>query len=146
MSFLNDRFWSKVEKTDTCWLWTGAKNGDGYGSFWFDGGSQLVHRLSWQNEVNDIPKGLIIDHLCRNRACVNVEHMELVTIQDNNQRGKLGDLRPVQKYCKRGHERTLDNLYFGKSRSGKITSACKRCNLDNSKRRYQLANTKELLE
>jgi hypothetical protein len=71
------RFWARVEKTPTCWNWTAAKTTDGYGSLWNRESRRAVytHRYSYELNVGPIPDGLTIDHLCRNRACCNPDHL-----------------------------------------------------------------------
>ena len=80
---LDERYWCKVEKTDGCWIWRGAKT-CGYGVFGIRN-NQLIyaHRYSYYTMVGDIPLGLEIDHLCRNTLCVNPEHMEAVAHKEN---------------------------------------------------------------
>jgi site-specific DNA-cytosine methylase len=83
------RFWSKVEKTDTCWLWRGALNEHGYGIFGREASKDTVraHRWAFENVVGQIPDGLDLDHLCRVRHCVRPDHLEPVTNQENTRRG-----------------------------------------------------------
>lgn len=82
-----ERFWSKVEKTDGCWLWKGATAGPGYGRFRLDGVLRYAHRFSYEISVGPIPKGLEMDHLCRTKNCVNPSHLQAVTHQINILRG-----------------------------------------------------------
>lgn len=80
------RFWKKVDKTETCWNWTGATVPAGYGKFMRDGRLQYVHRISYELAGNVIPTGYEVDHLCRNRACLNPDHLEAVTVRTNRDR------------------------------------------------------------
>lgn len=80
-------FWSHVEKTDTCWNWTGGKNSNGYGQFYAMSLRFSAHRFAYEICVGPIPPGLTIDHLCRNHGCVNPAHIEPVTIKENVRRG-----------------------------------------------------------
>lgn len=105
------RFFAKVDKGGPggCWLWTGTINRSGYGTIRIgDHGAFLAHRWSYEHHVGAIPDGLVIDHLCRTRCCVNPEHMEPVTPRENQRRGLLGALKT---HCRNGHEYTPENTY-----------------------------------
>ena len=80
---VEDRFWSKVEKTRGCWFWTGHTNGAGYGLLLYDGRKQLAHRIAWELTHGPIPKGELILHRCDTPACVNPDHLRLGTQRDN---------------------------------------------------------------
>lgn len=80
-----DRFWAKVNKTDTCWLWEGSLHYKGYGQFLFNGRTQKAHRAAYQMLVGPIPEGLSIDHICHVRNCVNPEHLRPVTNKQNGE-------------------------------------------------------------
>lgn len=83
---LADRFWAKVEKTDTCWNWTGSKNRGGYGNIApapRSGGSKLSHRVSHEMASGPIPDGMDIDHTCFNHSCVNPDHLRAATRKEN---------------------------------------------------------------
>ncbi len=87
---LDERFWAKVEKTDGCWLWTGAtSNGRGrFNTGEWDGWkrSAPAHRVAYQLVIGPIPEGLEIDHLCNNPICVRPDHLEPVTRSENARR------------------------------------------------------------
>jgi hypothetical protein len=98
-----ERFFSKVEFTDSCWLWVGSRNKGGYGAFGraSRGVSVQAHRWAYEYLREPIPTGLHIDHLCRVRACVNPWHMEPVTNAENVRRGLSGI--PNRTACINGH-------------------------------------------
>ena len=79
-----ERFWSKVDKTNECWLWTGATAG-GYGIFRIDGGNQVAHRVVYMWTNGTIPPGAEVDHMCFNHGCVNPEHLRLLSHSLNGQ-------------------------------------------------------------
>lgn len=86
---LEDRFWTDVETSEGCWIWLGAPTAGGYGSFHLEGRQYYAHRVSYVLNVGDIPDGLHLDHLCRNKRCVNPAHLEPVTFQENIRRGRV---------------------------------------------------------
>lgn len=104
-----DRFWDKVNKTDDCWLWLGARHNQGYGHFRLNGKIEKAHRVSYRFVVGDIPKGLQLDHLCKNVACVNPYHLEPVTNRENTSRGRLhtGRKQPLPVGVSRFRQRYL---------------------------------------
>ncbi|MFJ8213256.1 HNH endonuclease signature motif containing protein [Streptomyces sp. NPDC096033] len=80
-------FWRQVEPTGFCWNWTGRRTHNGYGDFREGGVRTRAHRYAYEMLVGPIPEGLVLDHLCRNRLCVNPDHLEPVTIGENVLRG-----------------------------------------------------------
>lgn len=120
------RFWEKVDKSGDCWEWIAASLPNGYGYFNSDF-ERYPHRWSYRKLVGEIPFGLHIDHLCRNRLCVNPEHLEPVTPRVNNLRRRLS--RPT--HCKRGHAWTDQNTKWGANG----TRTCIECRRLGEKRR-----------
>lgn len=96
----------KIEKTDTCWNWLGWSK-SGYGGLSKDGKRHRAHRYIYELLVGKIPEGLEIDHLCRNKKCVNPEHLEPVTHSENMRRTK--GFRKRKTHCVKGHEFTKEN-------------------------------------
>lgn len=136
---LSERFWSKVEKTEGgCWIWKACKT-NGYGMYSIARSvARLAHRLSYESVHGSIPEGLCLDHLCRNRACVNPDHLEPVTIGENVMRGKtIASNNQSKEICKRGH--VFDRVIVRKS-NGRTKRFCNKCatenrRLSNQKRR-----------
>ena len=110
-----------------CWEWTACLSPQGYGQFWDGNTYCLAHRFSYEIKNGKIPKGLVIDHLCRNPCCVNPEHLECVTMAENTRRGALHDVirekHRMQTHCMRGHPLDGDNL--STKRNGH--RGCKKC-------------------
>jgi len=100
---LTNKFWDKVNKTSTYWLWTGAKNPQGYGQTRINYKLFLAHRITYMTIIGEIPKNLELDHLCRVRNCINPEHLEPVTHKENMLRGARPG--PAKKAtCFKGHQ------------------------------------------
>lgn len=124
------RFWSKVSGSDatSCWEWTGAKVEKGYGLFTIsDGNSIRAHRFAYLQMIGEIPDGLVLDHLCRNRGCVNPWHLEPVTVAINNRRGLADRIpgwtlrsatRPADRICRAAYKRSLRQMQTSRRLGG----------------------------
>lgn len=114
-----------------CWEWTKSLNEGGYGLFSADVyGNVLAHRLALHVAGRVVPADKTVDHLCRNRKCVNPDHLDIVSNAVNILRGNSAGGRNKRKtHCKWGHEFTPENTYIGKSRTkiGTPTRVCKAC-------------------
>ena len=128
------RFWAKVEKTETCWLWT-AYTQNGYGRFWVGNKMRKAHRVAYEMSVGMIPEGLTLDHLCRVRNCVNPAHLEPVTAKENTLRGDaVGAINSAKTHCKQGHPFEGENLYIGPDGKRKCRS-CGRAKAERYRQR-----------
>ena len=128
-----ERFWSKVDKRDGCWVWTGAMR-SGYGNIRWDGKVAAAHRVAYELERGPIPDGLVIDHLCRNTSCVNPAHLEVVTRRENTIRGETRAAENVAKtHCPAGHPLAGENLYQS---PGRPHRHCRECHRVNARARY----------
>lgn len=112
-ALLPSRFWRKcVVNESECWIWQASANRGGYGQFWSEFGC-LAHRFSYSVCIEDIPRDLVLDHLCRNRNCVNPEHLEPVTHRENVMRGMSPIVAAIERlsitHCPRGHEYSASN-------------------------------------
>lgn len=108
-----ERFWRWTMKTPGgCWRWTGVPGSHGYGTISINAKTRLAHRVSYELWVGPIPKGMQVDHLCRNKRCVNPLHMEVVTHRVNTNRGDTISTRNKRKTkCVNGHPYTPENTY-----------------------------------
>lgn len=126
---VEERFWAKVRKSDGCWVWLGEISHNGYGRFSLTHRKHVqAHRFAYERSVGPIPVGLVIDHLCRTRNCVNPVHLTTVTIGENVRRGigpaVAGARMRAKTHCPSGHPYDAENtrLYQGR----RYCRACRR--------------------
>lgn len=148
-----ERFWRRVDEHNPqrgpggCWIWVGTIASTGYGAFSIRDRFIYAHRFSYELAKGPIPDGLQIDHLCRQRLCVNPDHLEAVTPRENNLRAPgMGGLNAAKTHCPKGHPYDLTNTWFLKSgRQCRECSAARQADPEfrrrrNARRRDQRAS------
>lgn len=131
------RFWAKVDKTEICWLWTGAKMPNGYGSFSVNGRTIYAHRFAYELLIGPIPEGLPLDHVkangCTSKLCVKaiadergLAHLEPVTHRENLLRGPTTQAATniTKTHCPQGHP--YDEANTEHQRGQRLCRTCRR--------------------
>ncbi len=108
------------EPNTGCWLWEGHIDKDGYGTHTVNRAPVRAHRFSYEKYKNLIQPGLVIDHLCKTRSCVNPDHVEPVTVTENNRR-----IHRNKTHCINGHPYTTENVVITKAGTRRC-NACRR--------------------
>lgn len=135
---IEDRVLRKINKTKTCWLWTASITQDGYSRVRHNNKIVPAHRLIYEKIVGKIPTDKQLDHLCRQRNCVNPKHLEPVSLQENIRRGLTGKINNRTKEktsCPQGHPYDKVNTYISPSNGGRLCKTCRR--LSNLRRYYE---------
>jgi len=118
---------------DKCWQWKGSFTKSGYAVFHLGPGiTNRVHKILYELTVRKVLEGLELNHKCCNRGCVNPNHLETITHQENQLKG--GSLLTQEGFCKYGHKRTIGNTYF---KPDKTSTQCKECNKIKQQNRYK---------
>ena len=138
MAGFNEKlFWANVSRTDSCWLWTGYINKDGYGEYKSEYlVTRLAHRIAYALDKGALPT-LPLDHLCRHRHCVNPDHLEPVTQEVNTRRSNVGLHEANKTHCPHGHPYDEENTI---RHNGK--RFCRQCKQDR-RRGDQARRTKK---
>ena len=124
----------KINKKTGCWEWQLSINTFGYGQIRVNNPRSMrkPHRIMYELMKGKIPKKLSLDHLCRNRACINPDHLEVVTNKENILRGVGITAQNAKKtHCKRGHRLSGKNLFFYKKANQRM---CRTCNYIRNKK------------
>lgn len=109
------------------WEWSGRLSSEGYGVVSFKGRDIYVHRMAYESAIEPIAPKMTIDHLCRNRRCVNPEHLEMVSIAVNVMRGQGSTAIAARRNgCAKGHPYTPENLYVRKDTGHRQCRECTR--------------------
>lgn len=120
----------KINFTDSCWLW-GGNIQNGYGTASYMGKTGRVHRITYTIIKGKIPEGLVIDHLCKVKNCVNPEHLEAVTQKENTLRGTSPHaIYAKRTHCDKGHEFSMENTIV---REDNNSRRCKICHTEYHK-------------
>lgn len=131
------RLEAKTRKVGECSEWTGSLTRGGYGQIRISGRLQYVHRVSYEAANGEVPPGLFLDHLCRNRRCVNPAHLEPVTCLENTRRGLSGAAQRSRTHCPMSHPYDAINTY--RTKEGK--RMCRKCAADRMRARRARSNT-----
>jgi hypothetical protein len=120
---------SRVRRENDCLVWTAPLDKDGYGSFYLRRRNRRAHRVAWYDMHGEIPDGMVINHICRNRACVNTQHLQVVTIRENVLKDSttISAINARKTHCRKGHpfDRVYKSSKGGKQRSCSICDAAK---------------------
>ncbi len=138
---LKERFFQHAIVQDNCWGWQTKPNRHGYSTMKFDHKLYMAHRISLMIHGSEIPKDMVVDHICRNRKCTNPKHLRIVTRETNvleNSEGIAAKNR-LKMFCKYGHPYDKENTSFSHRSTGYIGRECKACRRNSYLKRISKA-------
>lgn len=123
-----------VDKESGCWNWNKSKNQKGYGHIKVKEKGLKPHRIVFAEFNGEIKEGYVIDHICKNRACCNPDHLRQVTLKENTleNSNSLQAINAKKTHCIRGHAFSVENTYINNSKEG-IKRQCIRCVTERNK-------------
>jgi hypothetical protein len=133
-----ERFLAKIEKRllidslGECWIWMHSRYEKGYGKFRSGPTMVKAHRWAYEHWIEPIPSGLTIHHKCEQPRCVNPNHLEPKTSEQNYRLGYWGN----RTHCKNGHEYTEENTAYRPAKDGKSRRSCRECERRNNRASY----------
>lgn len=138
---LIDRLNSRIDRTDSCWIWSGKVDKTGYGSFGMRvekaSRTRTAHKIVYETLVGEVPEGMQLDHLCKVPLCVNPEHLEIVTPRENTLRSDgIAAINARKTHCVHGHEFSVTNTYTHPKRGSRH---CRKC-MSAASMKYQNKN------
>lgn len=119
-----NRFWSKVDRSGSCWEWTSLCHKTGYGRFKLRGRMAVAHRIAYVNTVGEIDEGMELHHLCGNRRCVNPRHLQPLSKSAHAKIGPLAQDESEKDCCPQGHPYSSENTYVW--RGSRFCRECRR--------------------
>ena len=129
MTFSDDdlkRWRESFYKTDGCWNWIAVIGSNGYGRFWFNRKLWLAHRIAFLLAGKEIPNGLVMDHTCRNRRCVNPDHLRTITSKENTLIGEGITARRLRSpTCAKGHIWDKETTRINSKTGGRQCEICR---------------------
>lgn len=140
-----DRLIVHARDEDECWEWPGADSGNGYGRISVDGETRATHIVMWElYNGRRVPKGHVVDHECRNRACFNPRHLRAIPGVDNTLIGEGPTAKNARKtHCINGHEFNEENTIM-RVRNGRKSRECRACKSHRSRRIREAATINKM--
>lgn len=122
-----ERWFRSYRETNDCWVWTATIGSNGYGRFWFKGKLWLAHRFAWFLKWRMEPiEGLVLDHICRVRRCVNINHLRTITSKENTLIGEgITAQRLRRGTCDKGHSYTKESTRINPKTGGRQCEICR---------------------